>query len=136
MCRFNYLLLSLMVFLLFSPLTKRGDLQQNYDLFDFQFVELQQYTNILAKRLCCSQCQNQNLQEFNAQAAKGFKLKMNIIANQCSSNQEIKDYLVALYWSVVLHWPPFNYSTALHRIFLLLFLIFFVLYSIRMIKRN
>ncbi|MFQ0975618.1 cytochrome c-type biogenesis protein CcmH [Vibrio campbellii] len=136
MFRFNYLLLSLMVFLLFSPLTKAGDSQQNVDLFEFHSIEVQQRATSLAKTLRCPQCQNQNLVESNAQAAKDLRLKVYTMANEGSSNQEIKDYLVARYGNIVLYQPPFNYSTALLWIFPLLFLIFFVLYSIRMVKRN
>ncbi|CAE6910119.1 heme lyase NrfEFG subunit NrfF [Vibrio campbellii] len=136
MFRFNYLLLSLMVFLLFSPLTKAGDLQQNVDLFEFHSIEVQQRATSLAKTLRCPQCQNQNLVESNAQAAKDLRLKVYTLANEGSSNQEIKDYLVARYGNIVLYQPPFNYSTALLWIFPLLFLIFFFLYSIRMVKRN
>ncbi|MDK9753973.1 MAG: cytochrome c-type biogenesis protein CcmH [Pseudomonadota bacterium] len=136
MFRFNYLLLSLMVFLLFSPLTKAGDLQQNVDLFEFHSIEVQQCATSLAKTLRCPQCQNQNLVESNAQAAKDLRLKVYTMANEGSSNQEIKDYLVARYGKIVLYQPPFNYSTALLWIFPLLFLIFFFLYSIRMVKRN
>ncbi|HGY9596575.1 TPA: heme lyase NrfEFG subunit NrfF [Vibrio campbellii] len=136
MFRFNYLLLSLMVFLLFSPLTKAGDLQQNVDLFEFHSIEVQQRATSLAKTLRCPQCQNQNLVESNAQAAKDLRLKVYTMANEGSSNQEIKDYLVARYGNIVLYQPPFNYSTALLWIFPLLFLILFFLYSIRMVKRN
>ncbi|CAE6900979.1 subunit of a heme lyase [Vibrio sp. B1FIG11] len=136
MFRFNYLLLGLMVFLLFSPLTKAGDLQQNVDLFEFHSIEVQQRATSLAKTLRCPQCQNQNLVESNAQAAKDLRLKVYTMANEGSSNQEIKDYLVARYGNIVLYQPPFNYSTALLWIFPLLFLIFFFLYSIRMVKRN
>ncbi|MDK9770157.1 cytochrome c-type biogenesis protein CcmH [Vibrio sp. B181a] len=136
MFRFNHLLLSLMVFLLFSPLTKAGDLQQNVDLFEFHSIEVQQRATSLAKTLRCPQCQNQNLVESNAQAAKDLRLKVYTMANEGSSNQEIKDYLVARYGNIVLYQPPFNYSTALLWIFPLLFLIFFFLYSIRMVKRN
>lgn len=136
MFRFNYLLLGLMVFLLFSPLTKAGDLQQNVDLFEFHSIEVQQRATSLAKTLRCPQCQNQNLVESNAQTAKDLRLKVYTMANEGSSNQEIKDYLVARYGNIVLYQPPFNYSTALLWIFPLLFLIFFFLYSIRMVKRN
>ncbi|HDM8218173.1 cytochrome c-type biogenesis protein CcmH [Vibrio campbellii] len=136
MFRFNYLLLSLMVLLLFSPLTKAGDLQQNVDLFEFHSIEVQQRATSLAKTLRCPQCQNQNLVESNAQAAKDLRLKVYTMANEGSSNQEIKDYLIARYGNIVLYQPPFNYSTALLWIFPLLFLIFFFLYSIRMVKRN
>ena len=125
MFRFNYLLLSSMVFLLFSPLTKAGDLQQNVDLFEFHSIEVQQRATSLAKTLRCPQCQNQNLVESNAQAAKDLRLKVNTMANEGSSNQEINDYLVTRYGNIVLYQPPFNYSTALLWIFLLLFLIFF-----------
>jgi len=125
MFRFNYLLLSSMVFLLFSPLTKAGDLQQNVDLFEFHSIEVQQRATSLAKTLRCPQCQNQNLVESNAQAAKDLRLKVYTMANEGSSNQEINDYLVTRYGNIVLYQPPFNYSTALLWIFLLLFLIFF-----------
>ncbi|NOI71743.1 cytochrome c-type biogenesis protein CcmH [Vibrio owensii] len=136
MFRFNSLLLTIILFTLFSPFTRSADLEQNVDLFDFHSVEVQQRATALAKTLRCPQCQNQNLVESNAQAAKDLRLKVYTMANQGSSNQEIKDYLVARYGNIVLYQPPFNYTTALLWIFPALFLILFVLYSIRMVKRN
>ncbi|EIC9815112.1 cytochrome c-type biogenesis protein CcmH [Vibrio alginolyticus] len=136
MFRFNNLLLTLILFILFSPFTRSADLEQNVVLFEFHSVELQQRAISLAKTLRCPQCQNQNLVESNAQAAKDLRLKVYTMANEGSSDQEIKDYLVARYGNIVLYQPPLNYSTALLWIFPVLFLIFFVLYSIRMVKRN
>lgn len=136
MFRFNSLLLTIILFTLFSPFTRSADLEQNVDLFEFHSVEVQQRATVLAKTLRCPQCQNQNLVESNAQAAKDLRLKVYTMANQGSSNQEIKDYLVARYGNIVLYQPPFNYTTALLWIFPALFLILFVLYSIRMVKRN
>lgn len=136
MFRFNSLLLTIILFTLFSPFTRSADLEQNVDLFEFHSVEVQQRATALAKTLRCPQCQNQNLVESNAQAAKDLRLKVYTMANQGSSNQEIKDYLVARYGNIVLYQPPFNFTTALLWIFPALFLILFVLYSIRMVKRN
>lgn len=136
MFRFNSLFLTIILFTLFSPFTRSADLEQNVDLFEFHSVEVQQRATALAKTLRCPQCQNQNLVESNAQAAKDLRLKVYTMANQGSSNQEIKDYLVARYGNIVLYQPPFNYTTALLWIFPALFLILFVLYSIRMVKRN
>ncbi|MEF1326508.1 heme lyase NrfEFG subunit NrfF [Vibrio sp. M260121] len=136
MFRFNSLLLTLILFTLFSSFTRSAGLEQNVDLFEFHSVEVQQRATALAKTLRCPQCQNQNLVESNAQAAKDLRLKVYTMANQGSSNQEIKDYLVARYGNIVLYRPPFNYTTALLWIFPALFLILFVLYSIRMVKRN
>ncbi|MGI9917356.1 heme lyase NrfEFG subunit NrfF [Vibrio owensii] len=136
MFRFNSLLLTIILFTLFSPFTRSADLEQNVDLFEFHSVEVQQRATALAKTLRCPQCQNQNLVESNAQAAKDLRLKVYTMVNQGSSNQEIKDYLVARYGNIVLYQPPFNYTTALLWIFPALFLILFVLYSIRMVKRN
>ncbi|KIF50268.1 cytochrome C nitrite reductase [Vibrio owensii 47666-1] len=136
MFRFNSLLLTIILFTLFSPFTRSADLEQNVDLFEFHSVEVQQRATALAKTLRCPLCQNQNLVESNAQAAKDLRLKVYTMANQGSSNQEIKDYLVARYGNIVLYQPPFNYTTALLWIFPALFLILFVLYSIRMVKRN
>lgn len=136
MFRFNSLLLTIILFTLFSAFTRSADLEQNVDLFEFHSVEVQQRATALAKTLRCPQCQNQNLVESNAQAAKDLRLKVYTMANQGSSNQEIKDYLVARYGNIVLYQPPFNYTTALLWIFPALFLILFVLYSIRMVKRN
>ena len=136
MFRFNSLLLTIILFTLFSPFTRSADLEQNVDLFEFHSIEVQQRATSLAKTLRCPQCQNQNLVESNAQAAKDLRLKVYKMANEGSSNQEINDYLVARYGNIVLYQPPFNYSTALMWIFPLLFLIFFVLCSIRVVKRN
>ncbi|WP_249937659.1 cytochrome c-type biogenesis protein CcmH, partial [Vibrio parahaemolyticus] len=108
--RFNNLLLTLILFILFSPFTRSADIEQNVDLFEFHSVEVQQRATSLAKTLRCPQCQNQNLVESNAQAAKGLRLKEYTMANEGSSDQEIKDYLVARYGNIVLYQPPLNYS--------------------------
>ncbi|GLR04509.1 cytochrome C nitrite reductase accessory protein NrfF [Vibrio hyugaensis] len=136
MFRFNYLFAYLLAFTLFSSLVKAEDVKQNVDLFEFHSVEVQQRATALAKTLRCPQCQNQNLVESNAPAAKDLRLKVYTMVNEGSSEREVKEYLVARYGNIVLYQPPFNYSTALLWIFPALFLIFFVLYSIRMTKRN
>ncbi|AWB00119.1 heme lyase NrfEFG subunit NrfF [Vibrio harveyi] len=136
MFRFNYLFLMLVTFALFSSSLKSEEIVQNVDLFEFHSIELQQRATRLAKTLRCPQCQNQNLVESNAQAAKDLRLKVYTMVNEGHSDQEVKDYLVTRYGNIVLYKPPFNYSTALLWILPALFLIFFVLYSIRMIRRD
>lgn len=136
MYRFNSLIIILFLCTLFSSLVKADDLKQNVDLYKFHSVEVQQRATALAKTLRCPQCQNQNLVESNAQAAKDLRLKVYTMVNEGSSEREVKEYLVKRYGNIVLYQPPFNYSTALLWIFPVLFLIFFVLYSIRMIKHN
>ncbi len=136
MFRFNYLFLMLVTFALFSSSLKSKEIVQNVDLFEFHSIELQQRATRLAKTLRCPQCQNQNLVESNAQAAKDLRLKVYTMVNEGHSDQEVKDYLVTRYGNIVLYKPPFNYSTAMLWILPALFLIFFVLYSIRMIRRD
>ncbi|EKO3868248.1 heme lyase NrfEFG subunit NrfF [Vibrio harveyi] len=136
MFRFNYLSLMLVTFALFSSSLKSEEIVQNVDLFEFHSIELQQRATRLAKTLRCPQCQNQNLVESNAQAAKDLRLKVYTMVNEGHSDQEVKDYLVTRYGNIVLYKPPFNYSTAMLWILPALFLIFFVLYSIRMIRRD
>ncbi|HDM8068218.1 cytochrome c-type biogenesis protein CcmH [Vibrio harveyi] len=136
MFRFNYLFLMLVTFALFSSSLKSEEIVQNADLFEFHSIELQQRATRLAKTLRCPQCQNQNLVESNAQAAKDLRLKVYTMVNEGHSDQEVKDYLVTRYGNIVLYKPPFNYSTAMLWILPALFLIFFVLYSIRMIRRD
>ncbi|HEQ3587434.1 TPA: heme lyase NrfEFG subunit NrfF [Vibrio harveyi] len=136
MFRFNYLFLMLVTFALFSSSLKSEEVVQNVDLFEFHSIELQQRATRLAKTLRCPQCQNQNLVESNAQAAKDLRLKVYTMVNEGHSDQEVKDYLVTRYGNIVLYKPPFNYSTAMLWILPALFLIFFVLYSIRMIRRD
>ncbi|ENQ8701668.1 heme lyase NrfEFG subunit NrfF [Vibrio harveyi] len=136
MFRFNYLFLMLVTFALFSSSLKSEEIVQNVDLFEFHSIELQQRATRLAKTLRCPQCQNQNLVESNAQAAKDLRLKVYTMVNEGHSDQEVKDYLVTRYGNIVLYKPPFNYSTAMLWILPVLFLIFFVLYSIRMIRRD
>ncbi|WP_029790969.1 cytochrome c-type biogenesis protein CcmH [Vibrio harveyi] len=136
MFRFNYLFLMLVTFALFSSSLKSEEIVQNVDLFEFHSIELQQRATRLAKTLRCPQCQNQNLVESNAQAAKDLRLKVYTMVNEGHSDQEVKDYLVTRYGNIVLYKPPFNYSTAMLWILSALFLIFFVLYSIRMIRRD
>ncbi|HHP0450491.1 TPA: heme lyase NrfEFG subunit NrfF [Vibrio harveyi] len=136
MFRFNYLFLMLVTFALFSSSLKSEEIVQNVDLFEFHSIELQQRATRLANTLRCPQCQNQNLVESNAQAAKDLRLKVYTMVNEGHSDQEVKDYLVTRYGNIVLYKPPFNYSTAMLWILPALFLIFFVLYSIRMIRRD
>ncbi|MGR5518092.1 heme lyase NrfEFG subunit NrfF [Vibrio harveyi] len=136
MFRFNYLFLMLVTFALFSSSLKSEEIVQNVDLFEFHSIELQQRATRLAKTLRCPQCQNQNLVESNAQAAKDLRLKVYTMVNEGHSDQEVKDYLVTRYGNIVLYKPPFNYSTAMLWILPALFLIFFVLYSIRMVRRD
>ncbi|HDM8184684.1 cytochrome c-type biogenesis protein CcmH [Vibrio harveyi] len=136
MFRFNYLFLMLVTFALFSSSLKSEEIVQNVDLFEFHSIELQQRATRLAKTLRCPRCQNQNLVESNAQAAKDLRLKVYTMVNEGHSDQEVKDYLVTRYGNIVLYKPPFNYSTAMLWILPALFLIFFVLYSIRMIRRD
>ncbi|MFH4533311.1 heme lyase NrfEFG subunit NrfF [Vibrio diabolicus] len=136
MSHFKYAYFIIVLFSLCSSWVKAEQITQHVDLFEFHSVELQQRANTLAKALRCPQCQNQNLVESNAQAAKDLRLKVYSMVNEGSTDQEVKDYLVQRYGNIVLYQPPFNYSTAALWIFPLLLLIFFILFSIKMIKRQ
>ncbi|HHF3220368.1 TPA: cytochrome c-type biogenesis protein CcmH [Vibrio diabolicus] len=136
MSHFKYAYFIIVLFSLCSSWVKAEQITQHVDLFEFHSVELQQRANALAKVLRCPQCQNQNLVESNAQAAKDLRLKVYSMVNEGSTDQEVKDYLVQRYGNIVLYQPPFNYSTAALWIFPLLLLIFFILFSIKMIKRQ
>lgn len=136
MSHFKYAYFIIVLFSLCSSWVKAEQITQHVDLFEFHSVELQQRANALAKALRCPQCQNQNLVESNAQAAKDLRLKVYSMVNEGSTDQEVKDYLVQRYGNIVLYQPPFNYSTAVLWIFPLLLLIFFILFSIKMIKRQ
>ncbi|HHX8490533.1 heme lyase NrfEFG subunit NrfF [Vibrio diabolicus] len=136
MSHFKYAYFIIVFFSLCSSWVKAEQITQHVDLFEFHSVELQQRANALAKALRCPQCQNQNLVESNAQAAKDLRLKVYSMVNEGSTDQEVKDYLVQRYGNIVLYQPPFNYSTAALWIFPLLLLIFFILFSIKMIKRQ
>ncbi|TMX34426.1 heme lyase NrfEFG subunit NrfF [Vibrio rotiferianus] len=108
---------------------------QNVDLFDFKSVEMQQRAITLAKSLRCPQCQNQNLVESNAYTAKALRLKVYEMVNEGHTDKEIKQYLVDRYGNIVLYDPPFNLSTALLWIFPGLFMILFLIISIKKLKR-
>ncbi|MGY5739766.1 heme lyase NrfEFG subunit NrfF [Vibrio antiquarius] len=136
MSHFKYAYFIIVLFSLCSSWVKAEQITQHVDLFEFHSVELQQRANALAKALRCPQCQNQNLVESNAQAAKDLRLKVYSMVDEGSTDQEVKDYLVQRYGNIVLYQPPFNYSTAALWIFPLLLLIFFILFSIKMIKRQ
>ncbi|WP_129830261.1 cytochrome c-type biogenesis protein CcmH [Vibrio parahaemolyticus] len=136
MALFKYIFITVFALALYSPASNGSEIKLNVDLFEFQSVEVQQRATSLAKTLRCPQCQNQNLIESNAPAAKDLRLKVYTMVNEGSSDQQVKDYLVERYGYIVLYQPPFNYSTALLWIFPIIFLIFFALFSIRLIKRN
>ncbi|MBR9876189.1 cytochrome c-type biogenesis protein CcmH [Vibrio sp. J1-1] len=134
MFHFKCTFIVIVLYLLFSPLLKAEQLEQHVDLFEFHTIELQQRAVTLAKALRCPQCQNQNLVESNAQAAKDLRLKVYSMVNDGSTEQEVKDYLVKRYGNIVLYHPPFNYSTAALWIFPALFVICFALFSIKKIR--
>ncbi|PFG56451.1 cytochrome c-type biogenesis protein CcmH [Vibrio sp. ES.051] len=136
MSYFKYFYITIFMLALFSPITKGEPIKQHVDLFEFHSIELQQRAMSLAKTLRCPQCQNQNLVESNAQAAKDLRLKVYSMMNEGSSEQEVKDYLVERYGNIALYQPPFNYATAILWIFPVLFFILFVLFSKRMLKRH
>ena len=136
MSHFKYAYFIIVLFSLCSSWVKAEQITQHVDLFEFHSVELQQRANALAKALRCPQCKNKNLVESNAQAAKDLRLRVYSMVNEGSTDQEVKDYLVQRYGNIVLYQPPFNYSTAALWIFPLLLLIFFILFSIKMIKRQ
>ncbi|MGR5276173.1 cytochrome c-type biogenesis protein CcmH [Vibrio rotiferianus] len=108
---------------------------QNVDLFEFKSVEMQQRAITLAKSLRCPQCQNQNLVESNAYTAKALRLKVYEMVNEGYTDKEIKQYLVDRFGNIVLYDPPFNLSTALLWIFPGLFMILFLIISIKKLKR-
>lgn len=108
---------------------------QNVDLFQFKSVEMQQRAITLAKSLRCPQCQNQNLVESNAYTAKALRLKVYEMVNEGHTDKEVKQYLVDRYGNIVLYDPPFNLSTALLWIFPGLFMILFLIISIKKLKR-
>ena len=108
---------------------------QNVDLFEFKSVEMQQRAITSAKSLRCPQCQNQNLVESNAYTAKALRLKVYEMVNEGHTDKEIKQYLVDRYGNIVLYDPPFNLSTALLWIFPGLFMILFLIISIKKLKR-
>ncbi|WP_010447595.1 cytochrome c-type biogenesis protein CcmH [Vibrio rotiferianus] len=108
---------------------------QSVDLFEFKSVEMQQRAITLAKSLRCPQCQNQNLVESNAYTAKALRLKVYEMVNEGYTDKEIKQYLVDRYGNIVLYDPPFNLSTALLWIFPGLFMILFLIISIKKLKR-
>ncbi|MGR5211105.1 cytochrome c-type biogenesis protein CcmH [Vibrio rotiferianus] len=107
---------------------------QNVDLFEFKSVEMQQRAITLAKSLRCPQCQNQNLVESNAYTAKALRLKVYEMVNEGYTEKEIKQYLVDRYGNIVLYDPPFNLSTALLWILPGLFMILFLIISIKKLK--
>lgn len=129
MFRFNNLLLTLILFILFSPFTISADLEQNVDLFEFHSVEVQQRATSLAKTLRCPQCQNQNLVESNAQAAKDLRLKVYTMANEGSSDQEIKGLSSCSLWEYcsvsttikLFHGAVVDLSCAIFDLFCLIF---------------
>ena len=94
MSHFKYAYFIIVLFSLCSSWVKAEQITQHVDLFEFHSVELQQRANALAKALRCPQCQNQNLVESNAQAAKDLRLKVYSMVNEGSRCQGVIVYLV------------------------------------------
>ncbi|MBP5858062.1 cytochrome c-type biogenesis protein CcmH [Marivibrio halodurans] len=61
----------------------------------------------------CLVCQNQSIDESNADLARDLRVLVRERVKQGDTNQEVRDYLVARYGDYVLLKPPFGLSTLL-----------------------
>ena len=67
----------------------------------------------LGAELRCLVCQNQSIEESNAELAVDLRRQIREQIAQGRSDREIIDYMVARYGDFVLYRPPFKASTAL-----------------------
>jgi cytochrome c-type biogenesis protein CcmH len=67
----------------------------------------------LGAELRCLVCQNQSIEESNAELAVDLRRQIREQIEQGKTDREIVDYMVARYGDFVLYRPPFKASTAL-----------------------
>ena len=96
---------------LFMPASK--EVSQQVELFEFKTPHRQKRAIVLAKSLRCPQCQNQNLVESNSPIAKDLRLIVFEKINQGQSEQQVIDYMTAIYGEFVLYKPAVTMRNAL-----------------------
>ena len=69
------------------------------------------YVSIITE-LRCMVCQNQSIQDSNADLAKDLRRQVRNLLEQNKSDQEIMDYMVQRYGDYVRYRPPLRWSTA------------------------
>ncbi len=67
----------------------------------------------LGAELRCLVCQNQSIEESNAELAVDLRRQIRELISQGKTDGEIIDYMVARYGDFVLYRPPFKATTAL-----------------------
>lgn len=67
----------------------------------------------ISRDVRCLVCQNQSIDESNADLARDLRVLVRERVKQGDTNQEVRDYLVARYGDYVLLKPPFGLSTLL-----------------------
>lgn len=99
------------VLLLMALLSPWLSLHGAIETYTFSSVENEQRYKRMVDELRCLVCQNQNLQDSNAELAQDLRKKVHFMIEDGQSDQQIIDFMVARYGDFVLYKPPFNTST-------------------------
>ena len=83
----------------------------NLDFYSFPTPKLEQRYQYLIKELRCLVCQNQNLEDSNADLAKDLRKKTYQMLIAGRSDSEIIDFMISRYGNFVTYRPPFSRIT-------------------------
>ena len=100
-----YLMVSCIVILI--SVSSSADL----DFYSFPTPKLEQRYQHLIKELRCLVCQNQNLEDSNADLAKDLRKKTYEMLIAGRSDPEIIDFMISRYGNFVTYRPPFSRIT-------------------------
>ena len=100
-----YLIVSLIVLLI------SANSSANLDFYSFPTPKLEERYQHLIKELRCLVCQNQNLEDSNADLAKDLRKKTYEMLIAGRSDSEIIDFMIARYGNFVTYRPPFSRTT-------------------------
>ena len=83
----------------------------NLDFYSFPTSKLEQRYQHLIQELRCLVCQNQNLEDSNADLAKDLRKKTYEMLIDGRSDSEIIDFMISRYGNFVTYRPPFSRIT-------------------------
>lgn len=100
--------------LLFALLLASGiSMAGGIDAYQFKSPEHEQRYKTLIAELRCLVCQNQNIQDSNAELAQDLRRKTRELLEQNMTDDEIRDFMVQRYGDFVLYSPPVRTRTLL-----------------------
>lgn len=106
------------------------------DAYDFDSEEKAQEFRELTLQLRCPKCQNNSIGDSNAIIATDMRAKVYELMQEGHSKQEVIDYMIERYGHFVTYQPPMNAATLILWVGPLLFLVFGIVFIVRMSRKK